>query len=215
VIAELIQTVLGPAIDEDALKEAYSLEHDDAVSRVWVHAVDRSVQIRGDFFARTPDCSRIGEFYRTISIWPSAGVVVRHDSIFIEAPFRERGIAKAHLSKALRFYDACGIKYIYMDANGFGPVVWPQLGFDCSERTQVAPIQETLRDLYQAETGERPESVPDKLPLLVAAQSPENPYLGRRTMLEYYNANGKEPIPLMLDLADETTRTFLGIRGIL
>jgi hypothetical protein len=58
-----------------------------------------------------------------------------HVIMEIERAHRDNDIAKNHYARVLAFYERAGIRYVCLDAEGEGPVVWPTFGFDFTQRS--------------------------------------------------------------------------------
>lgn len=210
----IIDELFGGLIDEQGLLEAFRLEHPGFVSRAIASAEDgKAVFVHGDFHTSSADCAYAGRFERALSRTGS-DVVAEHRSIVVEERFRKQGIAKSHYTKLIRFYDDVGVEYIRLEAVGYGPVVWPQFGFELREPEDRALLDRLYREVVE-ELGYEVEEVPKQAALLALTPAIEGVDIGLEALGRLYESLGRRPIPMILDLKSEPTRAFLRFRGIL
>ena len=129
----------------------------------------------------------------------------------IERPHRDRDIAKHHYTSVLRFYDRVGIRYISMEAESEGPVIWSTFGFDF---TRAQHREMLLRILREWEVDPLPDPASILAPQVVVISTEDSPTLGAEA-IEELAKRADEPLPMGLDLLSEIQRAYLRNRGIL
>lgn len=155
-IRRIFDVVVTPEEIESAFRidHRYSNEDEDLrfVSSCSVTVSPRdAIEIRGQFWKINEDgtAESAGSFFRAIS--RKNGVVrVDHHNIRVEPQFREREVALAHYTKAIRFYYAAGVACVFMVADEDGPVVWPQLGWQIADSGML----DRLSFLFSEELGQ-------------------------------------------------------------
>lgn len=210
----IIERLFGPAVSESDILEAFRLDHPGFVSHPMATAEDgKAIFVHGDFHTSSTECSFAGRFERGLC---KAGkdLVAEHRNIVVEERFRRQGIAKSHYTKLIRFYDAVGVEYVRLEALGYGPVVWPQLGFELREAEDRALLDRLYREVL-GELGYEVEEVPKQAALLALTPAIEGVDVGLEALDRLYESLGRRPIPMILDLKSEPTRAFLRFRGIL
>lgn len=213
-IHEIIEKLLGPSVSEADILEAFRLDHPGFVAHPMASAEDgKAIFVHGDFNTSSTDCSYAGRFERAFC---RAGkdLVAEHRNIVVEERFRRQGIAKSHYTKLIRFYDSVGVEYVRLEAVGYGPVVWPQLGFELREADDRSLLERLYREVLE-ELGYELEEVPKQTALLALTPAIEGVAVGLEALDRLYESRGKRPIPMILDLKSEPTRAFLRFRGIL
>lgn len=113
--------------------------------------------------------------------------------------------------RALRFYDRIGLRFVHLMADGDGPRIWPQFGFDLDKRTHKERLRRILREMNIPGLQEDPQTLfaPD-----VATVKREGHPVGQGALHELWRREGL-PLPMSLDLADPLTRGLLARGGIL
>ncbi|HEY6234964.1 MAG TPA: hypothetical protein VIW69_07700 [Candidatus Elarobacter sp.] len=211
-IHDNIESLFGGSITEEIIVEAFRVEHTEFTSHVMLSALGDGVFISGEFNAATTDCRHAGVFQRYL--YRAGGTLVAHHvRLFVEQQFRRRGLAGSHFGKLIRFYDAVGIEYVHLDAVDDGPVVWPQMGFELNEPSDVKLLHKQFRIVMDSLGYEA--DPPRRAPALALYDEIEGIKVGLRSLALTYRALGERPIPMVLDLRNADTRAFLGYRGIL
>ena len=198
---------------EDKILEAFRLDHDAFNSTPRASANGDRIMVHGDFHSSTTDCAYAGRFER-LFYRAGTNLVAHHQSILVQPQFRRQKIAFSHLTKLIRFYDPCGIEYVTLEAGGYGPLVWPQFGFELREPNDM----ELLRHNYSCvieELGYEIEEMPGTAALIALTPEIEGIMPGLEALERTYDSLGQRPIPMILDLKKTDTRTFLSNRGIL
>jgi len=142
-IHAIIEDLFGTSVTEEAVLEAFRVEHDGFSSHPMTAAHDGGVRVHGDFNTSTADCRHAGHFDRVLHRAGST-LVAQHIVLCIAEPFRQQGLATHHLRKAVRFYDEVGIEYVQLEAAGDGVIVWPQLGFELREQGDRKLLRERI-----------------------------------------------------------------------
>ena len=129
--------------------------------------------------------------------------------IEIEPDYRDRDIAKHHYIRAIRFYDLSPIRVVRLDAEGDGPWIWPQFGFDLfskKDKQRLIALGKdqdvelgSADDLYAADVATRDKGA--------------GVALGTVLLRALSKPNGR--LPMILRLDDPSHRAFLTARGIL
>lgn len=210
----IIEQLLGSSIGETDILEAFRLEHPGFTSHPMASAENgNAIFVHGDFHTSSVECSYAGRFERAFC---KAGkdLVAEHRNIVVEERYRRQGIAKSHYTKLIRFYDSVGVEYVRLEAVGYGPVVWPQLGFELREPEDRALLDKLYRELVE-ELGYEVEEVPKQAALLALTPSIGGLDVGLEALDRLYESLGRRPIPMILDLKNEPSRAFLRFRGIL
>jgi hypothetical protein len=211
-VHENIEKVFGSACSEDVILTAFQLDHSDYMSRPYVSAENAGVLVHGEFFTRSTDCSRAGQFeryfYRT-----TTDLVAHHRRIEVYEPYRRQKIARKHLTKLIRFYDWVGVEYVILEAIDFGPVVWPQLGFDIRDDVVMKHARRNLRIIVE-ELGYDAIDVA-RAPALALVPQIEGQPVGLIALKRTYEELNEQPIHMIMDLRDPQTRLFLNYQGIL
>jgi len=134
----------------------------------------------------------------------------RHDIMELQTPHRDKRNAYYHYRKAIHFYDRIGITKVELMAAGFGPVRWPQFGFDIKRRFHKERLRRILKDANYTPLPADPMDLfaPD-----VAFTRRKRDLIGLKALEELGQV--AEPISMYLDLNDQRQRRVLDERGIL
>lgn len=212
-IHDLIEHCFGPNMTEADLLEAFKLEHRDFNSHPMASAQHGNILVHGDFHSSEADCSYAGRFER--SFYRAGGyLVAHHQNIFVVPGFRRRKIAFAHITKLIRFYDPAGVEYVILEAVGYGPLIWPQFGFELREPEDVKRLRSHYSSVIE-ELGYEIEEMPETTASLALTPKIDGVMPGLEALSRTYESLGRRPIPMILDLRRPQTRTFLSNRGIL
>lgn len=211
---ELLEHLFGPNMTEERLKEAFTLDHPGFVSHPMASVRNETILVLGDFNTSSTTCSYAGRFeryfYRT-----GGNLVACHSSIVVEERFRRQGIAFRHFSKLAKFYDMVSVDYVHLEAVGYGPVVWPQFGFELREPGDRELLHGHYRSII-GDLGYEVIEIPTHTPRLALTPQLEGVDVGLEALSRLYESLNKRPIPMILDLkGDARTRAFLESRGIL
>lgn len=213
-IHQIIDRLFGASVTEEAILDAFRIDHAGFTSHPMASAeAGKVVFIHGDFHTSSVDCAYAGRFERALCK-TGTDLVAEHRNIIVEERFRRQGIALGHYEKAIRFYDSVGIEYIRLEAAGFGPIVWPQFGFELREPEDRALLDRIFREVL-GELGYEVVEIPKQAPLLALTPAVEGVDVGLEALDRMYESLGKRPIPMILDLKSDATRAFLKFRGIL
>ena len=132
----------------------------------------------------------------------------------MEPRFRRQKIAFSHLTKLVRFYDLSGVEYVTLEAVGYGPLVWPQFGFELREPVDLERLRREYSSIIE-ELGYEIEEMPKTTALLALTPEIEGVMPGLEALERTYDSLNQRPLPMILDLKNSVTRTFLRRRGIL
>jgi len=205
-LTEIIARILGEHSISD-VREAFTLQHPERpyTSTSSVTVKGDQIQIAGIFWS---DRLQIGHFHRTLRFQKGSSCAF-HDMIEIEPEHRDQDIARHHYTKVLRFYDLSPIRLVRLDAEGDGPWIWPQFGFDLVSKKDkerlvaLGNAQEvnlgSADDLYAADVATTDKGTGSAL--------------GTTLLRALSKPNGR--LQMILRLDDPSHRAFLTARGIL
>jgi GNAT superfamily N-acetyltransferase len=154
-----------------------------------------------------------GSFVRRI-VRRSGTWVALHENFEVKPEYRRRGIAFSHYRKALRAYRDVGCARVEMLAFEYGPFVWPQFGFRCRNLKDRRDIAAALDRLHRLTTGRELPYVPQREWELVAVRSFSGEPIGLEAARRIAERHPSGAFPMVLDLNDGATRSYLVDRGI-
>ena len=208
--SEIVARIIGTEVSLSDVADAFTSRHPTIPEYSWSAAV----LVKGDIIVVSGTIhlngSEIGHFSRRLFYEKGVGRAY-HEIMEIDRPHRDNDIGKHHYGRALRFYRRVGIRFVSMEAEGEGPVIWPTFGFDFSRDQHRAMMMKILKDW---EIRPLPGAGSVLAPQVVDINIDENPELGQQAIYELVN-RAAEPLPMILDLEDETQAAYLHNRGIL
>ncbi len=216
--------------DKDEIIEAFSFEHEfenkrfQATATVTLGTRD-DIEIRGTFTCLNAEPKEAGSFYRRLHK-RGGSIVCHHARIFVVPEHRLHRLATTHYVKLFRFYDRVGVEGAYMEADEYGPVIWPGFGFSLKEQRDRDRYDELLKGELAKHVGtESSEKVLQEAggftPLQAAIEveavegSNEIP-VGLLAMRDLYEEHGSgNEIQMVIWLTMPKVREFLQDAGIL
>jgi hypothetical protein len=207
---EILDRIIGSSTTIGDVVAAFSGTHPEVASYSW----RATAKIRGEIIAIEGSIfggdQEIGHFSRRLFYEGGEGQAI-HEIMEIERPHRDHDIAKYHYTSVLRFYDRVGIRYVSMEAESEGPVIWSTFGFDFSRSQHREMLLKILRE-WEVNPLPAPASI--LAPQVVSIGTEDSPMLGAEA-IEELAMRADEPLPMRLDLLNETQRVYLRSRGIL
>jgi len=200
--------IIGPCTLDD-VGIAYTLAHSERpeyTSDVIISLGRDRVQIDGEIKCNG---SLVGHFERRL-LYAKGFAQARHEIIELEVAHRDRDVARFHLTQAIRFYDAAGIRFVFLEAGGDGVWLWPAFGFDLRKAKHKDRLWKIM-----LEKGFPSEAKPERLYAAdIVTSTLHGATIGADCMKELARLETQD-IPMFLDLRDETHRNFLVNSGIL
>ena len=172
---EILSRILGQHRTLDDVRTAFSARHPAIPAYAWFAAAEvkgEVITVTGRIFNGT---MQIGHFSRRLMYAKGFGQAI-HEIMEIERPHRDNDIAKHPYSRALVFSRPVGIRYVRLDAEGEGPVIWPTFGFDFTRRKHREMLLKILRD-WDVNPIPHPASL--LAPRIVDINTDEAPELGQ------------------------------------
>jgi hypothetical protein len=207
--AAALARIIGTASVAD-VEAAFTCQHPSIDAYRWAANVSikgEVIIVEGMIFENDTE---IGHFSRRLFYEDGVGQAI-HEIMEIERPHRDRDIGKHHYARAITFYERVRIRYISMEAEGEGPVVWPTFGFDFSRRQHRDML---IRILKQWEVEPLPSPASILAPQVVDISTEDHPELGMEAIYELAR-RASEPLPMSLDLQNPIQRAYLHHRGII
>jgi hypothetical protein len=148
--------------------------------------------------------SPIGRFHRRL-LFQGGFVRAQHLILALADSHRGRHNGRAHYVRALRFYDQIGLRFVHLMADGDGPRIWPQFGFDLDKRTHKERLRRILREMdAPGLSGRSPSPLRPRQATIKRKGRP----VGQDALYELWRREDL-PLSMTLDLADPLTRDFL------
>jgi hypothetical protein len=207
---EILDRIIGRTATIADVVAAFSGVHPEVAAYRWMATAKlrgEVIVIEGLIFENGHE---VGHFSRRLSYARGGGQAI-HEIMEIERPHRDRDIAKHHYTSVLGFYDRVGIRYVSMEAEGEGPVIWPTFGFDF---TRAQHREMLLKILREWEVAPLPAPASILAPQVVIIGTEDSPTLGAEA-IEELAKRADEPLPMGLDLLNGIQRAYLRNRGIL
>jgi GNAT superfamily N-acetyltransferase len=208
-----MEALFGPEMTEEVLVDAFRPDHLEFTTHATAEAQGDGILVHGEFNTACARAQFAGEFKRLLYRDGSGSLVAHHQRMDVRPEYQRQDIAKAHLTKLVSFYDEYRVEYVHLDAVDDGPLVWPQLGFELREPRDKQLLREKLRLIIDG-LGYSVE-LPARAPRIALMPPLDGVKVGLKALADTYAALGQRPIPMILDLHDAVTRTFLKNRGIL
>jgi predicted GNAT family acetyltransferase len=163
------------------------------------------------------------EYYRD----PDTGDLTAHlDQIEVEDQFRGSGIARQVLKNEVEAYQAAGVKRIELQASADGKYVWPRMGFDLKNPSDLRVVKNDFLEWMERELGYTREQslplakAPTNLQQLALTEvdapglSKAERQIGKRFLLE---GQVRIPLDLKADLAPgspsgDAVKQYLGVK---
>jgi hypothetical protein len=110
-----------------------------------------------------------------------------------------------------QFYAARGYRYVHLDADGIGPVIWPQFGFDLTARDHKARLRKTLQETGVPYLLNDPADI--FAPHIATIRSGDIPIgLNALTKLRHQAAR---PLPMFIDMENPIQKAHITELGLL
>jgi hypothetical protein len=207
---EILDRIIGRAATIADIVAAFSGTHPELSAYTWTATAEVRGEIIGIEGVILESGREIGRFSRRLGYAKGVGQAI-HEIMEIERPHRDRDIAKYHYTSVLGFYDRVGIRYVSMDAEGEGPVIWSTFGFDFTRSQHREMLLKILREW---EVAPLPDPASILAPQVVIIGTEDSPTLGAEA-IEELAKRADEPLPMGLDLLNGIQRAYLRNRGIL
>lgn len=207
---ETLDRIIGKVATIADVVAAFSGAHPEVADYAWT----ATAELRGEIIAIEgiilANGHEVGRFSRRLGYAKGVGQAI-HEIMEIERPHRDHDIAKYHYTSVLGFYDRVGIRYVSMEAEGEGPVIWSTFGFDF---TRAQHREMLLKILREWEVAPLPDLASILAPQVVIISTEDSPTLGAEA-IEELAKRADEPLPMGLDLLNGIQRAYLRNRGIL
>ena len=207
---EILDRIIGKASTIADVVEAFSGAHPEVGAYTWTAVAKVRGEVIGIEGLILENDREIGHFSRRLGYADGVGQAI-HEIMEIELPHRGRDIAKHHYTSVLRFYDRVGIRYVSLEAESEGPVIWSTFGFDFTRSQHREMLLKILREW---EVDPLPAAASILGPQVVSIGTGESPLLGAEA-IEELAKRADEPLPMRLDLLNQVQREYLQYRGIL
>ncbi len=207
-----VERILGRVSFSD-VRIAFTDAHNERPNYRWDCEVElrgEAINIVGFFYCKD---TVIGRFERRL-YYENGYSRAKHVMMELQGMHQEKGLAREHYRKALRFYQRSGIRFIHLDADVDGPSVWPQFGFDLESRKDKELLGRIMREFKVASV---PSDARDIFaPDVAAIESPcERDEPTGLILFKELRRRADRPLPMILDLKNELQWTFLVEDGIL